>query len=230
MKKKTKNRGAIIGFVGPMNAHKTLLLLDHISAAKAVGEKVILYKPEVDDRFAKNLVCSRCSGSRRATPVPASSQGQLKAKSSFILNDVIKKHPKVNTIAIDEVEMFDDDIAEVVTRLVEMGKDVVFSGLNTNYRGEAFSNGTRDLIAICTRLEVLTARCTYSEDGKHKCGAPATMTQRLKNGEPDSYSSPLIVIEKFATKNEKPTFTYEARCLKHWSIKGKRKAKKLKYV
>lgn len=225
----SKKRGSIVGFVGPMNARKTLLLLDYISAAEVVGEKVVVYKPEVDDRFAVDMICSRCGGSRKAIPVPSSSQGELKAKSSFILKDVQKNHSQVDIVAIDEVEMFDDDINEVVKRLVESGKHVVYSGLNTNYRGEAFTDGIRDLMAISTKLEVLTARCTYSSDGIHKCGAPATMTQRLKNGKPDSYSSPLIIIEKFATKTQKPTFTYEARCLKHWSIAGKRSIKKLKY-
>jgi thymidine kinase len=225
----SKKRGAIVGFVGPMNARKTLLLLDHVSAAEAVGEKVVVYKPEVDDRFAVNMICSRCGGSRSAIPVPASLQGELKAKSSFILKDVRKNHSKVNIVAIDEVEMFDDDITEVVMRLVESGKQVVYSGLNTNYRGEAFTDGIRDLMAISTKLEMLTARCTYSADGVHKCGAPATMTQRLKNSKPDSYSSPLIIIEKFATETEKPVFTYEARCLKHWSITGKRPEKSLLY-
>jgi thymidine kinase len=218
----SKKRGAIVGFVGPMNARKTLLLLDHISAAEAVGERVVVYKPEVDDRFAIDMVCSRCGGSRKAIPVPSSTQGELKAKSSFILSDVKKNHKKVDIVAIDEVEMFDDDITEVVMRLVESGKNVAYSGLNTNYRGEAFTNGIRDLMAISTKLEMPTARCTYSPDSKHKCGAPATMTQRLKNNKPDSYSSPLIIIEKFATKTETPIFTYEARCLKHWSITGKR--------
>ena len=225
----SKKRGAIVGFVGPMNARKTLLLLDHISAAEAVGEKVVVYKPEVDDRFAVDMVCSRCGGSRKATPVPASIQGELKAASSFILKDVKKNHNKVDVVAIDEIEMFDDDITEVVIRLVESGKNVAYSGLNTNYRGEAFTNGIRDLIAISTRLEMPTARCTYSGDGVRKCGAPATMTQRLKNGKPDSYSSPTIIIEKFATESEKPIFTYEARCLKHWSITGKRQKNPLSY-
>ena len=222
-----KKRNPIVGFVGPMNARKTLLLLDHVSAAEAVGEKVIIYKPEVDDRFAVDLICSRCGGSHKAIPVPSSIQGDLKARSSFILKDVKKNHPHVNIIAIDEVEMFDDDISEVVLRLAEAGYQIAYSGLNTNYRGEAFTDGIRDLMAISSRLEMLTARCTYSYDGIHKCGAPATMTQRLKNNKPDSYTSPLIVIEKFTTESEKPIFTYEARCLKHWSIKGKRPKKDL---
>lgn len=222
-----KKRKPIIGFVGPMNARKTLLLLDHVSAAEAIGEKVVVYKPEVDDRFAVDIVCSRCGGSHKAIPVPSSLQGDLKARSSFILKDVKKNHLEADVVAIDEAEMFDDDIDEVVLRLAESGYQVVYSGLNTNYRGESFSNGMRDLMSISNRLEMLTARCTYSYDGVHKCGAPATMTQRLKNGKPDSYSSPLIIIEKFSTDSEKPTFTYEARCLKHWSIKGKRPKKDL---
>ena len=222
-----KKRKPIIGFVGPMNARKTLLLLDHVSAAEAIGEKIVVYKPEVDDRFAVDIVCSRCGGSHKAIPVPSSLQGDLKARSSFILKDVKKNHLEADVVAIDEAEMFDDDIDEVVLRLAESGYQVVYSGLNTNYRGESFSNGMRDLMSISNRLEMLTARCTYSYDGVHKCGAPATMTQRLKNGKPDSYSSPLIIIEKFSTDSEKPTFTYEARCLKHWSIKGKRPKKDL---
>ena len=224
-------RGTITGFVGPMNAKKTLLLLDNISAAEVVGEKVVIYKPEVDDRFAVDKVCSNCGGSHQAIPVPSSIQGELKARSTFILNDVKKNHPKVDIVAIDEVEMFDDDLVEVVKRLADLGKDIVYSGLNTNYRGEAFTKSIGGLMAISNKLEMLTARCTYSSNGdKNKCGAPATMTQRLKNGQPDSYSSPLIVIEKFAKEGEElPKYTYEARCLKHWSCRGKRPQKKFLY-
>jgi len=223
-------RAPIIGFVGPMNARKTLLLLDHIYAAEAVGEQVLVYKPEVDDRFAIDKICSRCGGSHSAIPVPTSSQGELKTKSSFILED-IKRHSKPNIVAIDEVNFFDDDIAEVAIRLSEMGIQVVYSGLNTNYRGEAFSCGMKELMAISTKLEFLTARCTYSSDGVHKCGSVATMTQRLKNNKEDSYKSPLIVVEQFIYDNQekKPVYTYEARCLKHWSVKGSRPKKELSY-
>lgn len=223
-------RASITGFVGPMNAKKTLLLLDHISAAEVIGEKVVIYKPEVDDRFAVDMVCSNCGGSHKAIPVPASTQGALKARSTFILKDVKKNHPKVNIVAIDEVEMFDDDIVEVIKQLSHSGKQVVYSGLNTNYRGEVFTKSVGELLAISNKLEMLTARCTYSEDGVHKCGAPATMTQRLKNGKPDSYSSPLIIIEKFSNDGEEqPVYTYEARCLEHWFCTGKRPRKKFKY-
>lgn len=224
-------RATITGFVGPMNAKKTLLLLDNISAAEVIGEKVVIYKPEVDDRFAIDKVCSNCGGSHSAIPVPTSIQGELKARSTFILKDIKKNHPKVDIVAIDEIEMFDDDIVEVVKYLSNSGKQVVYSSLNTNYRGEVFTKSVGELMAISNKLEMLTARCTYSKDGKHKCGAPATMTQRLKNGKPDSYSSPLIIIEKFANKEdkEKLVFTYEARCIKHWACLGRRPKKKFLY-
>ncbi len=221
----SKQRQPIVGFVGPMNARKTLLLLDHIFAAEAVGETVLVYKPQVDDRFGVGIVRSRCGGTHEAIPVPESPQGELKAQSSFILDDILKNNKKPTLVAIDEVMMFDDDIAEVVVSLSEAGIQVAYAGLNMNYRGEPFSSGIKELMSISTRLEVLSARCTYSHDGIHKCGAPATMTQRLKNGEPDSYDSPLIVIEKFATEDQKPVFTYEARCLTHWSISGTRPQK-----
>jgi thymidine kinase len=223
------HRAAITGFVGPMNARKTLLLLDHISAAEAVGEKVVVYKPEVDDRFELDVIRSRCGGQRMAIPVPSSRQGKMRARSSFVLEDIKKNHKGVRVVAIDEIEMFDDDITEVVLRLAESGIQVAYSGLNTNYRGEAFTKGIRDLMAISTRLEMLTARCTYSSDGVHKCGAPATMTQRLKNKKPDSYDSSLIIIEKINTGEEQPKVTYEARCLKHWSVAGRRPRTKLKF-
>lgn len=225
----SKQRQPIVGFVGPMNARKTLLLLDFIFAAEAVGENVLVYKPEFDDRFGIDIIKSRCGGSHSAIPVPASPQSDLKACSSFVLKHTLKQRPRPDIVAIDEVEMFDDDIAEAVLRLTELGVQVVYSGLNSNYRGEPFTDGMRDLMPISTRLEVLTARCTYSPDGTHKCGAPATMTQRLKNGKPDSYDSPLIIIEQIATGEEKPKITYEARCLDHWSVTGSRPKKEFKF-
>lgn len=218
----SKQRQPIVGFVGPMNARKTLMLLDYIFAAEAVGENVLVYKPKIDDRFSVDQIRSRCGGSHAAIPVPSSTQGDLKACSSFILEDIAKNSKNPSLVAIDEVMMFDDDVAELALRLSEAGIQVVYSGLNSDYRGEPFSQGIAKLMPISTRLEVLTARCTHSLDGIHKCGSVATMTQRLKNGQPDSYDSPLIVIEKFATAEEKPAYTYEARCLDHWSVAGTR--------
>jgi thymidine kinase len=225
----SQHRASITGFLGPMNAKKTLMLLDLIKSAEAVNEKVLVYKPASDDRFAVDKIASRCGGTHEAIPVPPSKQGDMKAKSSFILTDVVKRKEKIDLIAVDEVEMFDDDIAEVVYRLSGMGIQVAYSGLNMNYRGEPFTEGIKNLMPISTKLEILVARCTYKNNKGKVCGDSATMTQRLKNGKPDSYKSPLIIIEKFAERGEKLVYTYEARCSKHWSISGSRPKGKLKY-
>ena len=203
-----RTRENITGYVGPMFCRKTLMLLHQIGAAEAVGEKVVVIKPAVDDRFAQNEIRSRNGGSHEAIPVDS---------SRAILKLITKEHPDL--VAIDEAQFFDEELPEVVLCLAEeVGIPVAFAALNKDFRGEPFGPVPR-LMAISTELVMIPSRCTFNMgNGKgRKCGADAKHTQRLINGQPAPYDSPIVVIEKLGKKS---VVSYEARCPDHWFVPG----------
>jgi thymidine kinase len=84
----------------------------------------------------------------------------------------------------------------VVTSLAARGRRVILAGLDTDFRGEPFGPMPH-LMAIAEMVDKLSAICVL-------CGAPATRTQRLIDGEPAAWDSPTIMIGGREA--------YEARC------------------
>ena len=201
----TKTRESIIGYVGPMFAKKTLLMLHDVSAAEATGRKCLVFKPNIDDRFANNVVRSRAGGEHLAYSIPINGVQKI--------YDIVSKQKEVDIAAFDEVQFFSPKIVKVIKNLAQSGIQIVFSGLNRDYRGNAFPVMEK-LIPLATDLTVVEAKCMASINGDIRlCGANAQMTQRLLNGKPDSYKSPTVIIEKPGT-----SITYQARCLEHWTV------------
>lgn len=203
----SKTRESITGYVGPMFAQKTLLMLHEISAAEATGRYVLLFKPDIDDRYSKNIVRSRAGGRHKATPIDVNHPETI----YDILN---KRRLPIDIVAFDEIQFFKSEVVKVIRDITQSGIQVVYSGLNRNYRGDRFSPTMEKILPLTTHLTVAEAKCMFPLNGNHRlCGADATMTQRLINGQPDSYKSPTVIIEKPGT-----SITYEARCLEHWIV------------
>lgn len=203
----SKTRQSITGYIGPMFAYKTLLMLHHIGSAEAVGQKVLVIKPSIDTRYPSTEIRSRNGGYHPAIAIPINQPNKI--------FQLIKSSKSViNLIAFDEIQFFNPKITDVVKTIAENGIEVVFCGLNRDYRGNPFPTMEK-IIPLATDLQLTTARCMFpiKNGSKHCCGAPAPMTQRLLNGQPDSYKSPTVIIEKSGL-----SVTYEARCLDHWIV------------
>jgi thymidine kinase len=202
----SKTRESITGFVGPMFAKKTLLMLHEISAAEATGRYALIFKPNIDNRYPKNIVRSRAGGKHPAIPIPFD-------HPEIIYKILSRRRLPVDIVAFDEIQFFDPYVVEIVKTLAQSGILIVFCGLNRNYRGDAFPTMEK-ILPLATDLIVVEAKCMYAKNGQKPCGADATMTQRLVNGKPDSYRSPTVIIENPGT-----AVTYQARCLEHWKVK-----------
>jgi len=87
-------------------------------------------------------------------------------------------------------------VADVCNHLAQRGLRVICAGLDLDFRGEPFGPMPR-LMAQAELLDKLHAICVV-------CGAPASRTQRLIDGQPARFDDPVIVIGA-AEK-------YEARC------------------
>ncbi len=185
--------GVIEVICGPMFSGKTEELIRRIRRALIAKRKVLVFKPILDNRYSEEELVSHNGMSVQAIPIN-SAEEILK----FDLTDV-------DIIAIDEVQFFDSTIVDIVSFLADMGKRVIVAGLDKDFRGEPFDN-TAKLLAISDNVTKLTAICMV-------CGALATMSQRLINGEPAHYSSPTIMVGAREL--------YEPRCRRHHVVPGK---------
>ncbi len=84
----------------------------------------------------------------------------------------------------------------MVQRLLAEGRLVYVTGLNQDFRGEPFGV-MPTLMALADEMSLLTAIC-------QKCHGVATRTQRVIDGQPAPWSSPLILVGG--------ADYYEARC------------------
>ncbi|MBI2592572.1 MAG: thymidine kinase [Candidatus Colwellbacteria bacterium] len=104
--------------------------------------------------------------------------------------------PETATVAIDEIQFFDYRIVNAVRAIAKQGRRVICAGLDLDFRGEPFGS-VPELLAVAQEVMKLTAICVV-------CGEPATMSQRLVDGNPAKWDDPTVVIGA----EEK----YEARC------------------
>jgi thymidine kinase len=169
---------------GSMFSGKTEELIRRVRRAQIARQKVQVFKPGLDDRYALEKVTSHNGMGLDATIV---------TEAREILDRV---EPDTAVVAIDEVQFFDWTIAAVCNTLAENGKRVIVTGLDMDFRGEPF--GPMPLImAEAERVDKLSAICVV-------CGAPASRTQRLIDGQPASYDDPIIMVGA--------SEVYEARC------------------
>ena len=178
---------------GSMFSGKTEELIRRVKRAQIARQKVQVFKPRLDDRYATARVSSHDGLHLEATPVENAAE---------IMAQV---DPDTTVVAVDEVQFFDWEIADVAQALADAGKRVILAGLDMDFRGEPFGPVPL-LMAQAEKVDKLNAICVI-------CGAPASRTQRLINGEPASYDDPVILVGA--------SEVYEARCRACHQVRGK---------
>lgn len=178
------NSGWVEVICGSMFSGKTEELIRRVRRAQIARQKVQVFKPVIDTRYAVDKVSSHNGMAFRAEVVQSAQE---------ILARV---EPDTRVVAIDEVQFFDWDIADVVEILAERGVRVICAGLDLDFRGEPFGPMPL-LMARAERVDKLHAICVV-------CGNEASRTQRLINGQPAHYNDPVIVVGADEL--------YEARC------------------
>jgi thymidine kinase len=157
------NMGWIEVVVGPMFSGKSEELIRRLRRAEFARQRVQIFKPAIDERYATNEIISH-SG------LGIASDNILKA------SEIMKKvQPRTEVIGIDEAQFLGDEVVDVCTKLANLGKRVIVAGLDTDYRGRPFEPMPR-LLAIAEEITKLLAICV-------RCGNPAVHTQRLVESE-----------------------------------------------
>jgi thymidine kinase len=185
-----KHSGWVEVVCGSMFSGKSEELIRRVRRAQFAKQKIIVFKPKIDDRYSKESVVSHNGTAVNAIPVSCSDD-----MLRFIDEDV-------DVVAIDEVQFFDADVVGVIQQLADAGFRVIAAGLDQDFRGEPFGQ-MPELMAIAEQVTKLQAVCAV-------CGSPASRTQRLINGKPASYFDPVIMVGAAEA--------YEARCRHHHEV------------
>lgn len=170
---------------GSMFSGKSEELLRRIKRGVIAKQKVLLFKPSIDNRYDENRVSTHNGNSYDSISIE---------KSSDILNFV--KDTNYDIIGIDEIQFFDNDIVKIINKLADNGIRVIVAGLDMDFKAEPF-HPMPEIMAISEMVTKLHAVC-------NKCGKEASRSQRLINGKPAKYDDPIVVIGA--------SESYEARC------------------
>ncbi|ATN02247.1 thymidine kinase [Staphylococcus capitis] len=183
----TYHSGWIETITGSMFSGKSEELIRRLRRGIYAKQKVIVFKPAIDDRYHKEKVVSHDGNEIEAINISTSRE---------VLNQDLDN---VDVIGIDEVQFFDGEIVNIVEQLAKNGHRVVVAGLDMDFRGEPFEPMPK-LLAVSEQVTKLQAVCAV-------CGSPSSRTQRLINGEPAKIDDPIILVGA----NE----SYEPRCRAH---------------
>jgi thymidine kinase len=178
---------------GSMFSGKTEELLRRVRRAEIARQHVQVFKPKLDNRYAMSQVASHDGGQ---TPAEVIERAE----------EVLRKlRPDTTVVAIDEAQFFDWKVADVARLLADRGLRVIVTGLDLDFRGEPFGPMPL-LMAEAELVDKLQAICVV-------CGAPASRTQRLINGQPANYGDPIILVGA--------SEVYEARCRDCHKVPGR---------
>ena len=179
---------------GCMFSGKTEELLRRVRRAEIARKKVQLFKPQIDSRYGLERVASHDGVSREDVVVVSA--------ATDILSNI---HPDTEVVAVEEVQFFDWNVADVCMALANQGMRVIATGLDQDFRGDPFGPMPL-LMALAENVDKLHAICVV-------CGASASRTQRLIDGQPARYDDAVILVGG--------SESYEARCRNCHEVPGK---------
>ncbi|WP_340103100.1 thymidine kinase [Rhodohalobacter sp. 8-1] len=167
------NVGWIEVVCGGMFSGKTEELIRRAKRAHIAGQKVVIVKPTVDDRYSKTDIVSHNESALPGIQVDTADQIILLTSSAKV-------------VCIDEAQFFDDRIVDVANTLANDGKRVIVAGLDMDFEGNPFEPMPQ-LLAIAEYVTKLHAICAES-------GVMANYSQRVVEnddqvlvGEKDAY-------------------------------------------
>ena len=151
--------GWIEVITGSMFSGKSEELIRRLRRAIIARQRVQVFKPGLDDRYAASQVVSH-------------SRWRLEAERVERADEILARlDPRTEVVGIDEAQFFDADLSRVCSHLADLGKRIIVAGLDMDFRGVPFGP-MPPLLAIAEEVEKVHAICA-------RCGAAASYTQRL---------------------------------------------------
>ncbi len=161
-KQELGKKGWIEVVCGSMFSGKTEELIRRMNRARIAKQRVEIFKPTIDIRYAEDEVVSHNANSIPSTPVDSPQNILLLANN-------------VEVVGIDEAQFFDDGLVEVCNSLANSGIRVIVAGLDMDYKGKPFGPIPK-LMAVAEYVTKVHAICV-------KCGSLAQFSHRTAANE-----------------------------------------------
>ncbi len=156
-----------------------------VRRAVIARKQVQVFKSHLDARYAGLFSVSSHDGvTVEAEPVDSAEEISRRLKNG------------TEVVAVDEAQFLDDGVVDLANRLADQGVRVILAGTDVDFRGLPFGP-MPTLMCVAEIVDKFQAICVV-------CGGPATRNQRLVNGKPALWDSPIIMVGGRES--------YEARC------------------
>ncbi|WP_317188254.1 thymidine kinase [Escherichia coli] len=177
--------------LGTMAAGKSLELLKTVDTYERSGRHVLIFTPNIDNRYGKDRVVSRTGLGHEATSVHIDDAEQIYRSAVFERPDVI---------LIDECQFFTKRVIETLAVAIVDGLNipVICYGLKTNFKGELFE-GSAELFALADDISEIKGLCQC-------CDRKATMNLRFVDGKPAKEGDEVLIGDE----------EYRSVCRKHF--------------
>ncbi|MBV9493915.1 MAG: thymidine kinase [Acidobacteria bacterium] len=145
-----------------MFSGKSEELIRRLRRAVIARQRVQVFKPLIDDRFATDEVVSR--DERRLKAVSIGTSAELRARVEI----------GVQVVGIDEIQFFDNGVVDVCMQLADAGIRVIAAGLDQDYMRRPFGPMPA-LLAVAEEVSKMHAVCV-------RCRGAAHYSQRVSGG------------------------------------------------
>ena len=175
MNKKNQTYGWIEVICGPMFSGKTEELIRRLKRAIIAKNKILVFKPKIDNRYSENLIVSHNKNSIESITINNESE-------------ILDIPDDISIIGIDEIQFFSKKIIDICIQLANNNKRVIISGLDKDFKGESFGI-MPEILSQAEYITKLNAICNI-------CGKYAFFTKRISKdkeqillGELDKYEA-----------------------------------------
>jgi thymidine kinase len=165
--------GSIEVICGGMFSGKTEELIRRAKRAHIAGQKVVVVKPKVDNRYSDEDVVSHDEQSLPSLVVDTADQ-------------IVLLTGEAQVICIDEAQFFDTQLMNVANTLANDGKRVIVAGLDMDFEGQPF-DPMPQMLAIAEYVTKLHAVCAESGTIAHYSQRVVENKDRVLVGETEAY-------------------------------------------
>jgi thymidine kinase len=150
--------GWIEVIAGSMFSGKSEELIRRLRRARIARQKVQVFKPRIDIRYAQDQIVSHSEMRHQSSAVETAAELLSRVENS------------TEVVGIDEGQFFDNGLVDVANELAQRGVRVIIAGLDQDYTGKPFEPMPQ-LLAIAEYITKTHAICV-------RCGQTANYSQR----------------------------------------------------
>lgn len=168
-----QHAGWIEVICGGMFSGKTEELIRRAKRAHIAGQRVVIVKPAIDNRYSEEEIVSHNENALPSIVVDTADQ-------------IILLTSDARVVCIDEAQFFDQRVVDVVNTLANNGKRVLVAGLDMDFEGRPFEPMPQ-LLAVAEFVTKLHAICAESGEMAHYSQRVVEHKDRVLVGESEAY-------------------------------------------